>query len=145
MKRAVHNCRGMTLIEMLIVITILGILGAFVYPHFQYATDDADENVHKQQLRIIRLAIQMYQIQHGGNIPDLVTNWDPLTQTSTNKGHTCGPYLQAVPASHKRSNVFDGWKVDPPGRYGFVYDYHGGSGTGDIYATNGSGKKLYKW
>lgn len=135
----------MTLIEMLIAIAILGILAALVYPHFQYATDDADENVHKQQLRIIRLAIQMYQIQHGGQIPNLLVNWDDLTKTSTYKGHAYGPYLTEVPINHKRSNIFDGWKVDPPDRCGFVYDYHGGSGTGEIYATNGSGKKLYKW
>src|SRR6266850_5134838 len=55
--------RGMTFIEMMIVISILGIMGALVYPYFQYSTDTADENVHKQELRITRMAIQMYQIQ----------------------------------------------------------------------------------
>jgi prepilin-type N-terminal cleavage/methylation domain-containing protein len=145
LKPGLHNRRGMTTIELMIVICILGILGALVYPHFEYATDEADENVHKQQLRIIRMAIQMYQIQHGGNIPDLLSNWDALTKTSLYRGHTYGPYLDTVPKSHKRSNVYDGFKVDPPEKYGFVYDYHGGGGSGDIYATNGSGKKLYKW
>jgi type II secretory pathway pseudopilin PulG len=136
---------GMTTIELLIVITILGIFGAMVYPHFQYATDNADENVHKQQLRMIRMAIQMYQIQHGGTLPNLLTNWDDLTQTTAYKNRSYGPYLSDEPKSHKRSNVFDGYNVDPPDRYGFVYDYHGGGGTGGIWATNGSGKKLYKW
>jgi prepilin-type N-terminal cleavage/methylation domain-containing protein len=145
MRLALHNRRGMTTIELLIVICILGILGALVYPHFEYATENADENAHRQQLRMIRMAIQMYQIQHGGKIPDLLTNWDDLTKPSLYRGHTYGPYLQYVPRSHKRSNVFDGFKVDPPDKYAFVYDYHGGGGSGEIWATNGSGKKLYKW
>ena len=140
-----HNRRGMTTIELMIVITILGILAALVYPHFEYATDDADENVHKQQLRMIRMAIQMYQIQHGGQIPHLLTGWDDLTKTSVYKGHSYGPYLLDVPINHKRANVFDGYNVDPPDRYGYVYDYQDGAGSGDIWMTNGSGKKLYKW
>jgi len=135
----------MTTIELMIVITVLGILGAIVYPHFQYASEDADENAHRQQLRTIRMAIQLYTIQHGGHIPNLLTNWDDLTKTSTYRARTYGPYLTKTPVNHKRSNVFDGYNVDPPDRYGFVYDYHGGVGTGDIYATNGSGKKLAKW
>ena len=148
MRPALQNRRGMTFIEMMIVISILGIFGALVYPYYQYSTDDADENVHKQQLRMIRMAIQMYQIQHGGQIPDLITSWDPLTKTAIYKDHTYGPYLTDVPINHKRANVMDGFNVDPPGnndRYGYVYDYHNGSGSGDIWMTNGSGKKLYKW
>lgn len=147
MSTRLHNRRGMTTIELMIVITILGILGAIVYPHFQYATEDADENVHKQQLRMIRMAIQMYQIQHGGELPHLLNSWDDLTKTSVYKGRTYGPYLSAVPVNHKRDNVFDGYNVDPPNkdRYGYVYDYHGGGGSGEIWMTNGSGKKLYKW
>src|SRR3954470_2249056 len=82
---------GMTTIELLIGITILAIMATLVYPHFQYATDDADENVHKQQLRMIRLAIQMYQIQHGGEIPNLIASWDDLTKTSLYIGRTYGP------------------------------------------------------
>ena len=135
----------MTTIELMIVVTVMAIMATLVYPHFEYATDNADENAHKQQLRMIRLAIQMYTIQHGGNIPNLINNWDDLVNTSVYRNHTYGPYLGEIPKSHKRSNVFDGYNVDPPERCGFVYDYHGGAGTGSIWATNGSGKHLYKW
>jgi general secretion pathway protein G len=140
-----HNRRGMTLTEMLIVVTVLGIMGTLVYPHFNYVTENANENAHRQQLRMIRMAIQMYRIQHGGNVPNLVASWDELTQTSTYKGRTYGPYLNRVPKNHKRSNVFDGYNVEPPDHYGFVYDYRGGGGTGEIWVTNGSGKKLRNW
>ena len=146
MKARLLNRRGMTFIEMMIVICILGIMGAIIYPHFQYSSDNADENVHKQQLRMIRMAIQLYRIQHGGELPHLLDSWDDLTKTSVYKGRTYGPYLSAVPINHKRANVFDGYNIDPPDdRYGYVYDYHGGAGSGEIWMTNGSGKKLYKW
>src|SRR5438128_9166961 len=135
----------MTTIELMIVITILGILAALVYPHFEYATENADDNVHLQQLKMIRMAIELYRIQHGGNIPDLISSWDDLTKPSIDHGHTYGPYLADVPKDHKRSNVFDGAQVDPPAKYGFVYDYQGGKGSGGIWATNGSGENLYKW
>ena len=145
MKPWLHNRRGMTLIELLIGITVLGIMGTLVYPHFSYATENAEENAHKQQLKMVRMAIQLYQIQHGGNIPNLLSNLDDLTKPSTYKGRTYGPYLSKAPKNHKLSNVFDGYNVDPPDKYGFVYDYQGGGGTGSIWVTNGSGKKLRKW
>ena len=145
MKLRPRHHSGMTTIELMIVITILGILAMLVYPHFDYATQDAEDNVHLQQLKMIRMAIQLYQIQHGGNLPNLVASWDDLTKQSVDHGHVYGPYLEEVPKNHKRSNVFNGKQVDPPTEYGYVYDYSDGSGTGGIWQTNGSGKKLYKW
>ncbi|HEV8377825.1 MAG TPA: type II secretion system protein [Tepidisphaeraceae bacterium] len=145
MKPGLHKRCGMTTIELMIVITLLGILAVMVYPNFEYTTENAHENVHKQQIKMIRMAIELYRIQHGGNLPNLVVNWDDLTKQSIYKGHMYGPYLANVPKNHKRSNVFDGPQADPPDKYGFVYDYQGGMGTGGIWATNGSGEKLYKW
>jgi len=85
------------------------------------------------------------RVQHGGDLPNLLNNWDDLTKVSTYRGHTYGPYLLKVPRNHKRSNVYDGNKVEPPTPHGFVYDYRGNAGTGMIYATNGAGRKLRKW
>lgn len=145
MRPVLRHHSAMTTIELMIAITILGILAALVYPHFEYATDNADDNLHLQQLKVIRMAIQLYQIQHGGALPNLIANWDDLVQPSVYHGHTYGPYLADLPKNHKRTSVFDGNHVDPPTAYGYVYDYRGGSGTGGIWQTNGSGKKLYKW
>src|SRR3954471_13045987 len=140
-----RNPSAMTLIELLIVIAILGIMAAVVYPSFRVATEDAEENKHKAQLRLIRQQIEMYRIQHGGAIPNLIAGWDDLTKPSIYRNRTVGPYLDKTPINHKRSDVFDGNHVDPPEKYGFVYDYNGGTGTGAFYATNGSGKHLYKF
>ena len=139
------NRSAMTLIETLIVIVILAIFATMVYPSFQFATENAEDNKHKAQLRLIRNQIELYRIQHGGALPDLISSWDALTQTSTYRGRTYGPYLDKTPVSQKRSNVFDGNNVDPPDKYGFVYDYHGGAGSSAIYACNGSGKHLYNF
>src|SRR5213075_2436257 len=116
------NRSAMTLIETLIVIVILAIFATMVYPSFQFATENAEDNKHKAQLRLIRNQIELYRIQHGGALPDLISSWDALTQTSTYRGRTYGPYLDKTPVSQKRSNVFDGNNVDPPDKYGFVYD-----------------------
>jgi prepilin-type N-terminal cleavage/methylation domain-containing protein len=131
------NRSGTTLIELLIGIVILAILATAVYPSFQFATENAEENKHKAQPRLIRSQIQLYRIQHGGALPDLISSWDALTKTSTYRGRTYGPYLDTTPVSQKRSNVFDGNNVDPPGKYGFVYDYQAGAGSG---ATRQLGK-----
>jgi prepilin-type N-terminal cleavage/methylation domain-containing protein len=136
---------GWTIIEMLIVVVIMAIVAAIVYPHFALATKDADENKHRAQLKLIREQISLYQAQHGEALPNLIHSWDDLTTQTTYKGRLYGPYLPQVPLNHKRSNVFDGNNVDPPAEYGFVYDYRGGGGTGMIYATNGSGRILHKW
>lgn len=137
--------QGLTLIETLIVITALAILAGMVYPYFVNTADEADESKHRAQLRLIREQINLYRVQHGGQLPNLLGNWDDLTKVTTYRGKPCGPYLRQVPKNHKRSNVFDGLKVDPPSAFGFVYDYRAGGGTGMIYATNGSGTKLTKW
>src|SRR5205085_10718802 len=100
----------MTTIELMIVVTVMAIMATLVYPHFEYATDNADENAHLQQLRTIRMAIELYQIQHGGSLPNLIASWDDLTETSTDHGHIYGPYLQEASQNHKRTTVFDGYK-----------------------------------
>jgi type II secretory pathway pseudopilin PulG len=134
-----------TLLETLLLIAILAVLATIAYPHFVNATAEADDNAHRAQLERIRGAIALYRIEHGGAIPNLITSWDDLTKPTLYRGKTHGPYLMKVPKSHKRTNVYDGFQVEPPTGHGFVYDYRGGGGTGMIWATNGSGKKLRKW
>ena len=65
--------RGFTLIEILLVVVILGILGALVYPHFANARADAADKAARTQLQGLRSQIEMYKVQHGGALPDLPT------------------------------------------------------------------------
>src|SRR3954468_21497673 len=56
--------RGFTLIEVLIVVVILGILATIVIPQFSNASQQARENTLKDDLRFLRLQVQMFKAQH---------------------------------------------------------------------------------
>src|SRR5258705_3436133 len=89
--------RAFTLIEILIVVVILGILGAIVYPHFANARADAADKAARTQLQSLRSQIEMYKIQHGGALPDLLANWNPLINATVYNTKTVGPYIPRAP------------------------------------------------
>jgi len=60
---------GFTLVELLIVVAILGILAAVVVPQFQDYTEKAKESAAKDNLRILRNAIELYANDHDGVAP----------------------------------------------------------------------------
>lgn len=70
--------RGFSVVELLIVVAILGILAAIVVPQFQSQSTRAKGAVAKDNLRILRSAIELYTAQHGG-IPPGYENDDPQT------------------------------------------------------------------
>src|SRR5687768_6436094 len=55
---------GFTLIEILIVVVILGILGAVVMPKFSNASREASENMLKDDLRYLRTQVVVFKAQH---------------------------------------------------------------------------------
>jgi general secretion pathway protein G len=142
----VHQRGAFTLIEILIVVVILGILGALVYPHFANARADAADKAARTQLQSLRSQIEMYKIQHGGALPDLITNWNPLINATVYGTKTVGPYIPRAPKNgfNNLSTVVDGDGSAPAASAaGFVYDYAGGSGTGRLMATNGDGTSIF--
>src|SRR3954468_19649661 len=133
-----HHRGAFTLIEILLVVVILGILGALVYPHFANARADAADKAARTQLQGLRSQIEMYKVQHGGALPDLITNWNPLINATVYNTKTVGPYIPRAPKNNfnNLSNVVDGDGTGPAGSpAGFVYDYAGGAGTGKLMAT----------
>ncbi len=140
------NRGGFTLIEILIVVVILGILGALVYPHFANARSEAADKAARTQLQSLRSQIEMYKVQHGGALPDLITNWNPLVNATVFNGKTVGPYIPRAPKNgfNNMTNVVDGDGSSPASSSaGFVYDYASGSGTGKLMATNGDGTTIF--
>ena len=138
-QRTHRHSRGFTLIEILIVVVILGILAGIVMPRFGQSASQTAEDALRAQLRQIRQAIQLYQAHHG-QLPDLVSDWEPLTAPQVARGKQVGPFLQSSPINplNKNSYVLDGDLSTPAaGEFvGFIYDYGSGSGTGYIVATN---------
>ena len=74
--------RGFSVVELLIVVAILGIMAAIVLPQFQSQSARAKGTVAKDNLRILRSAIELYTAQHGG-IPPGYENDDPQTPPSS--------------------------------------------------------------
>jgi len=133
--------RAFTLIEILIVITILGILAAIVIPRFTTASDSARTNALRSEMQNLRKIITLFKEEHG-RLPNLVPDWDDFTQVTTVGSRTYGPYIQQIPRNMRngKSNVTDGTPGSPAsGVCGFIYDYNGGNGTGQIGATETDG------
>jgi general secretion pathway protein G len=75
------NRQAFTLVEILIVVAILGILGAIVLPEFQNHIQQAKEAAAKDNLRILREAIERYANDHNG-IPPGYGNNDPINRAA---------------------------------------------------------------
>ncbi len=96
------NKTAFTLVEILIVVIILGILGAVVIPQFTSAAEDAKRSALVTNLQTIRSQLELYKLQHNGNYPtDSTTFANQMTQKTTASGSTTdgtlGPYLLSVP------------------------------------------------
>jgi type II secretion system protein G len=77
----IYNCRkaAFTLVEILIVVAILGIIAAIVLPEFQGHIQQAKEAAAKDNLRILREAIERYAFDHDGVPPGYLN--DDTSQT----------------------------------------------------------------
>ena len=67
--RAKASIRGVTLVEVMIVVTILGILGALAMPIYTDHTAKAKESAVRSNLSLIRAQIELYKLHHKGNVP----------------------------------------------------------------------------
>lgn len=125
--------KAFTLVEILIVVAILGILAAIVLPQFQSHTQQAKEAAAKDNLRILRNAIELYAARHNG-VPPGYPNEDPSLSPSNHAFAVQmigkGKYLSEAPTnpfSSKTTINFVGndedFPAEPSGTdlYGWVY------------------------
>jgi general secretion pathway protein G len=63
--RSVSRSRGFTLIEIMVVITILGILAALIVPRVVGRTDDARIAAAKQDIASLMQALKLYRLDNG--------------------------------------------------------------------------------
>ncbi len=125
--------RAFTLVEVLIVVSILGILAAIVVPQYQTSTSEAKVACLQSNLHAVRKQIELYKIHHNGVLPatigdtgaDFIRRMTTRTDVSGAAGGPFGPYMQRVPANvyNNLSTVrvgdlaaganTEGWRFDP--------------------------------
>lgn len=71
MNRRILGQRGMSLLELIIVMAIIGILAAVAVPLLKNAPRRAQEAALKQNLRVMRDAIEQHYADKGHNPPSL--------------------------------------------------------------------------
>ena len=135
MKYSKTNRRGFSLIELLIIVSIIGILAAIVIPTFSNANETAKAGALASQLNTVKKSLVLYKNDHNGTYPtdaQIITNqWQVLTTTTDINGDVAGadygPYFMKPPF-----NAFmDSSIVAADNSAGWQYD----SATGTIQAV----------
>jgi general secretion pathway protein G len=134
---------GFTLVEILIVVIILGILAAIVIPQFTNATTEARQTTMVTQVKHVRSLIELYRLQHNGNLPDLLgaEGWNLLMAKTLRDGTIDpegdhGPYLQVPPINPmtKSSSIVEVGTA-PSEATGWYFN----ASTGDFHGANEAG------
>ena len=133
MKRALQSAAGFTLIEMLVVISIITILAGMSMAQYKHGTRLAQEAVLKEDLFRMREGIDQYYADKGQYPPDLTAlvsegylremPRDPFTRSSDS--------WQTIPAEPDPANP-----AAQPG----IYDVKSGSEE-----TSADGTKYSEW
>ena len=123
--------KGFSLAELMIVVAILGIMAAIVVPQFQSQSTQAKEAVTKDNLRILRSAIELYTVQHRGIPPGYQDN-NPQNSPSSTVFLTHlmvnGTYIRKMPENpfNNLGNIrmignSESFPQDPADGFGWIY------------------------
>jgi len=120
------NCRGFTLIELLVVMAIIATLLSIVAPRYFNSLDRSKETVLRQDLNIMRDAIDKFYSDTGKYPATL----DELAQRR---------YLRAIPVDPLTESAETWVVISPPNDTEGVYDVRSGSAEtardGTLYET----------
>ena len=108
-KRGKMKRKAFSLVELLIVISIIGIMAAIVLPTFQDHTQKAKEASAKDNLRILRTTIEAYAARNNGippGYPNNDTSLPPSNMAFTTQLTTGNAYLPKIPTNPFKENGF---------------------------------------
>ena len=92
--RNIHNRRAFTLIELLLVITIIGVLAAMVVPRLTGRTEQAKYSRAAADIAAIGLALDLYELDVGTYPSSLETLIAREAPPEFKSGEWNGPYLK---------------------------------------------------
>jgi prepilin-type N-terminal cleavage/methylation domain-containing protein len=104
-KRNGHN-RAFSLLELVIVVAIIAIIAAIGIPRMSRGTRGAGDSALSGNLAVLRNAIDLYKVEHGGTDPNTSAIADQLTKYTDASGNTSdtkdttyyyGPYIRKIP------------------------------------------------
>lgn len=144
MSLAIHNRKGFTLIEIMVVIVILALLAALIGPKIIGRSDDAKLTDAKLQIRNLETALKLYKLDNGvyptteQGLQSLITK---PTAGQIPKNYRQEGYLES------KSLPRDPWGTDfvylSPGEHG---DYDLCSfGSDGVKGGEGKGEDICNW
>jgi len=110
MKRLARKAAGFTLVELLVVLTVIALLLSIVVPHYTGRVKRAEESVLKENLTLMRDALDKHYADAGSyprTLDELVSKRylrsiprDPLTEATTT-------WLVVPPTDPQKGGVYD--------------------------------------
>jgi len=118
--------RGFTLIEILLVMTIIAILAAIVIPKMVGRSEQARQTAAHADLSSIKTALDAYEVDNGfypKSLQDLIQqpnnarNWHGPYLETLPQDPWGNPYVYSYPGRHN-PNGFDIYSIGPDGKAG---------------------------
>ncbi|MBN1271433.1 MAG: type II secretion system protein [Candidatus Aminicenantes bacterium] len=111
------NKRGFTLVELLIVVSIIGILAVLLFPNVITAVQKAKQKETMKAITTVATAIADY-ITDNGRVPEQ-PNGNQLSTSDPFYGKLSTFYIRAIPVNDEWGTYFMVWTLtDVNGKYG---------------------------